>query len=212
MRFLAMTLILTACSPPSAAQAGASSQSAVQLWSTAGNRGGDVRIEHLSGRGTAGNLIAVYDPKSSQYWWAVVRDRRVPPMSAERFERDLLPQMRFVVEPGSQIVAFWSIEGQLRVRASAMRAVSLDAGTRQVRSAAIAAVSASDTAQVRAWQEVTLPSHFVHCESDPWRASPQANVSIADAQHENRRWYVTLKNACGKRRVVTLSESFDPLD
>jgi len=215
IRSIGLIAVLSVSAPLFASlQPGPSRTSELQFLTQSGYRHGQMKVERLL-RSEADHpaiLISVFDPGSGQYWWAIFRN--MPPgYTIERFERDLLPRMKFVSEPAQQIAGFFTSMSQLWIRTSTLRAVSLDAGHSHIRDAVAEAALTDETAARTEWKTVSVPNSFVVCHDDPWKAlPPQVHTLVSDAQHENLRWYITLKNFCGKRRVITLSESFEPLD
>jgi hypothetical protein len=217
-RSVAVTLCMAACAALAAGLKCAPAETAeVQLLTESGSRDAQVKIQRISRAGAADAesdaavLLSVFDPRTTQYWWAVFRDPAPPVYTGTRFQREVLAHMRFVAEP-SQVVGFFTVLSQLRIRPLAIRAVSLDAAHDAVRATAAAPALAGASAKDE-WKIVQVPNPFVVGACDPPQGSPQQlRPVIIDIRHENRRWYVTLKNECGERRVLTLSESFELLD
>lgn len=214
IRSVAVILCMATCVALSANLQCAPAETArVQLLTESGSRDGQAKVQHISGAGTADAaiLLSVFDPRTTQYWWAVFRDPAPSVYTGTRFQREVLPHMRFVAEP-SQVVGFFTVLSQLRIRPLAIRAVSLDAAHDAVRATAAAPALAGASARDE-WKVLQVPNTFVVGGCDPPQGSPQQlRPAIIDIRHENRCWYVTLKNVCGERRVLTLSESFELLD
>jgi hypothetical protein len=195
---------------PAAERPRATGNVQVRLFTANGSRWGEARLDEVRpNSGAPAVLVSVFDPKTKQFWWAVYRG-----LGAEQLQRWYLPYLRFVLEPGTQIISFDMIETQLQVRPVAMRASSLDAGYATIRATQFEAALAADGRG--AWHTlVPVSDHrFTSCTTDPGKSPLPLlrRLKIIDVQHENRCWYITLKNNCGKRRVVTLSHSFELLD